>query len=80
MSTKGTLKYEHDDRTGEAFHLYEEVFDDENVYLELEGFQFEATSSTGFPDGGRPRVVLRVSNRSAEKLGLIEAGSRTKQA
>jgi hypothetical protein len=74
MSTKGTLRLDHDDRTGESFHLYEDVFDEENVYLELEGCQFEASY------GDRPRAVLRMGNRLAEKLGLIPTGSRTKQA
>jgi hypothetical protein len=36
MSTKATLAY------GPTFHFYQEVFDDDAVYLELEGVQFEA--------------------------------------
>jgi hypothetical protein len=37
MSTKSTLAY------GPTLHLYHEVFDDNNVYLELEGVPFEAS-------------------------------------
>lgn len=37
MSTKSTLAY------GDNFHLYRECFDDENVYLELNGLHFETT-------------------------------------
>jgi hypothetical protein len=36
MSTKATIAY------GSNFHFYHEVFDDDRVYLELEGVQFEA--------------------------------------
>ena len=37
MSTKSSIAY------GVNFHLYREVFDDDFVYLELEGVQFEAS-------------------------------------
>ena len=36
MSTKATIAH------GPNFHLYHEVFDEDNVYFELEGTQFEA--------------------------------------
>jgi hypothetical protein len=36
MSTKATIAY------GPNFHFYHEAFDDDHVYLELEGTQFEA--------------------------------------
>src|SRR5438874_9471962 len=36
MSTKATIAY------GKNFHFYHEVFDDNFVYLELEGVEFEA--------------------------------------
>ena len=36
MSTRATLSY------GSTFHLFEEVFDEEHVYLEREGADFEA--------------------------------------
>ena len=38
MSTKCTVAY------GPNFHLYREAFDDESIYLELEGVSFEASS------------------------------------
>lgn len=38
MSTKCSLAY------GDTFHLYQECFDEDNVYLELEGIEYEATS------------------------------------
>ena len=37
MSTKSSLAY------GPGFHLYHEMFDDDNVYLEVEGTHFEAS-------------------------------------
>lgn len=36
MSTKCSLAH------GPGFHLYQEVFDDDNIYLEVEGTHFEA--------------------------------------
>ena len=36
MSTKSTITH------GNTFHFYRECFDDDHVYLELEGTQFEA--------------------------------------
>lgn len=36
MSTKATVVY------GPNFHLYKEVFEDDQIYLELEGVQYEA--------------------------------------
>jgi hypothetical protein len=44
MSTKGTLRYEIAQGNQQGFHLYDEVFDDEHVYLELQGFQFECST------------------------------------
>lgn len=38
MSTKCSLAY------GDTFHLYQECFDQDNVYLELEGVEFEAAT------------------------------------
>ncbi len=37
MSTKVTVAY------GKNFHLYKEIFDENFIYLELEGVQFEAS-------------------------------------
>lgn len=37
MSTKCSLAY------GDTFHLYQECFDEDNLYLELESVEFEAT-------------------------------------
>ena len=38
MSTRSSIAY------GDNFHLYQEGFDDENIYLELEKTEFEACS------------------------------------
>ena len=38
MSTKCSVAY------GPDFHLYREVFDDDHIYLQLEGVEYEATS------------------------------------
>src|SRR5437016_35336 len=37
MSTKSTIAH------GDDFHLYHEIFEDDFVYLELEGVEFRAT-------------------------------------
>lgn len=79
MSTKHTLKFERDNSTGENVHLYEETLDEENVFLELNGCPFGVASSLS-PSCLRQQVIVRISNRMAEKLGLIPAGSRTKGA
>lgn len=72
MSTKSSIRYEHTDESGTGFHLYEEMFEEENIYLELEGFDFEA-SSTSLPNGKRhQRLVVHFPVEWAKKLGLVE--------
>jgi hypothetical protein len=73
MSTKASLKYERDEASGQQFHLYNEVFDDDHVYLELEGFPFEAASSIVLSGQGPGRVAVRLPNEWARKLGLLDA-------
>jgi len=34
MSTKSSIRYEHADESGKGFHLYEEMFEEDNVYVE----------------------------------------------
>ena len=73
MSTKSSIRYEHTDESGTGFHLYEEAFDEENIYLELEGFGFEA-SSTSLHNGKRhQRLVVHFPVEWAKKLGLVES-------
>ncbi|HEY6850434.1 MAG TPA: hypothetical protein VI320_30050 [Terracidiphilus sp.] len=72
MSTKSSIRYENADESGKGFHLYEELFEEENVYLELEGFDFEA-SSTSLPSGKtNQRLLIRFPIEWANKLGLTE--------
>jgi hypothetical protein len=71
MSTKSSLKYEDDQTTGQRFHLYEEVFDEGNIYLELTGFQFEASSSAELSGNGVPRLVVKLPVAWAQKLGIV---------
>lgn len=72
MSTRGTLKFEMNKETRQGFHLYDECFDDDgNLYLELEGFQFKASTSSGLPGNGVPRLTVQLPRVWAEKLGLI---------
>jgi hypothetical protein len=74
MSTRSTIKYEDDPDSRQRFHLYEEAFDEEreHVYLELEGFAFEAASHAGLLDNGVNRVVLKLPQAWARKMGLLE--------
>jgi hypothetical protein len=73
MSTKTSLKYERDQATGQQVHLYEDVFDEENVYLEIEGFPFDAASSVQLSGNGPARLTIRFPNAWARKLGLLES-------
>ncbi len=75
MSTRSTRTYDIDKETRQGFHLYDEVFDDENVYLELEGFQFEAFTSVALSGNGVSRLIVKLPLGWAEKLGLIPASA-----
>jgi len=72
MSTKATIALERDESTGVGYHLYEEAFEDGTVYLELEGFQFEASSIACIHgEEGQPRLLVKLPSMWAVKLGLI---------
>jgi len=71
MSTKSTIRYETDTESQQGFHLYDEVFDEENVYLELQGFQFECSTSVELSGNGVPALTVKLPRAWAEKLGLI---------
>lgn len=73
MSTRGSLKYESDETTGRTVHLYEDVFDEDNVYLEVIGFPFEACSSIELSGKGPGRVAIRLPHEWAKKLGLLDS-------
>lgn len=73
MSTKSSLKYERDAVTRQQIHLYTEVFDEEHVYLALEGFAFEAASSMDLSGEWGPRLAFKLPNHWALKLGLIQS-------
>lgn len=70
MSTKSTIRYETDEGSQQGFHLYDEVFDEENVYLELQGFQFECSTSVELSGNGVPGLTVKLPRAWAEKLGL----------
>ena len=72
MSTKSSRKYDMDEDNRHGFHLYDECLDeDDNVYLELTGFQFEASTSGRLSGDGVPRLTVKLPLAWAEKLGLI---------
>ena len=74
MSTKCSIRYESDDASRLGFHLYTEAFDGKNVYLEMEGFHFEASTLQDLTlDEGSPRLVIRLPVVWAKKLKLIES-------
>jgi hypothetical protein len=75
MSTISSLKCERNEATGEMVHLYREGFDDAHVYLEVEGFHFEAESSCELSGKGAMSVTIRLPNEWARKLGLLESAS-----
>jgi hypothetical protein len=72
MSTKNSLKYERDEATAQQVHVYQDVFDEEHVCLELEGFPFETASSVELSGQGKARITVRLPNAWARKLGLLE--------
>ena len=71
MSTRSSLKYDHDETTNQTVHLYEDVFDDDHVYLEVIGFPFEASSSIELSGRGPGRVAIRLPHEWAKRLGLL---------
>jgi len=80
MSTKSSLKYEYDESARQMFHLYNEGFDEDHVYLNLEGFHFEAASSMNLSGEWGPRLTVKLPNSWAHKLGLIAAVPGTETA
>jgi hypothetical protein len=73
MSTKATRKLERDETTRQEFHLYNDLNDEDHVYLALEGFHFEAASSMDLSGEWGPRLTLKLPHAWAQKLGLIES-------
>jgi hypothetical protein len=71
MSTKSTIRYETDEGSQQGFHLYDDVFDEENVYLELQGFQFQSSTSVELSGNGAPSLTVKLPFMWAEKLGLV---------
>ena len=71
MSTRSSIKYELDDTTGNGFHLFGDVLDDEvdaPVYLELTGI-YAATLSY---EDGHAVVLVTIPRDWARKLGLLK--------
>ncbi len=60
MSTKSTIRY------GDDFHLYEEVFEPDVVYLELDDVDWLEVQSEE-----KTRVCIRFDIQKAVQLGLI---------
>lgn len=73
MGTKSSLKHERDEATGQGVHLYREVSDDGHVYLEVDGFPFEAASSVDLSGEGAMHLTIRFPKEWARKLGLLQA-------
>lgn len=78
MSTRASIKYEHDPATGQGFHLYREAFDEAGafVYLELDGFPFEAVSSIELSASGPTRLAVRLPEAVAQRLGLLPPAAK----
>lgn len=74
MSTKASIRFETDEASHQGFHLYADLIDEANVYLELDGFHFEASSLRGITcENGIPHLVIKLPAEWARKLKLIEA-------
>jgi hypothetical protein len=67
MSARDILRQGQNESTGQGFQIYNEIFDEEgDVYLELEGFHFEAASA------GKPRLTVQLPREWAQRLGLLD--------
>jgi hypothetical protein len=75
MTIKRTIRGEfedHGEHPGIGFQIYERGFDRDYVYLELEGFSFEAACLTREHNlANIPRVVIELPHEWAKKLKLI---------
>ena len=60
MSTKCTVRY------GEKWHLYQEVMEDDAVYLELEDIEVQLNTC-----GINNNVIIRLDNSLALEIGII---------
>jgi hypothetical protein len=72
MSTKASIRYQHNDGELPDWHLYTEIFDNEDVvYLEYNGVQADVTmiDSNWGPAAGT--VLLRLPTATAKQLGLV---------
>jgi hypothetical protein len=73
MSTKDITKQHFEKDTGRSFQVYYEMLDEgDDVYLELGGFHFEATSSGGVGVNGRPSLIVHLPREWAQKIGLVD--------
>ena len=61
MSTKCTIRY------GKRWHLYQECFEDDVVYLELEGIGVQLCTH----DMNNHNIILRLDNDLALETGII---------
>ena len=76
MSTRSTLKHDHDTTTGVGFHLFTDWLDEcaglEVVSVRLEGGPFKAAcTSAGMS------IELTLPRTLAEKLGLLPAHNQS---
>lgn len=71
MSPQCTIKNTRDEGTGQGFHLYEDLVQDEDCVMELEGLPFE--TSTFFTSHGTfdTRILLTIRRGWAHELGLL---------
>ena len=72
MSPQCTIKNTRDKGTGQGFHLYEDLVQDEDCVMELEGLPFE--TSTFFTSHGTfdTRILLTIRRGWAHELGLLQ--------
>lgn len=63
MSTKSTIKH------GDGYHLYHDVFEEDVVFLSINGAQ----NLEVYANGSRTDVVIAIPNADAVSLGLLDA-------
>lgn len=66
MSTKASLKTWSSADGSASFHVAEDVFEEQIIFLTLEGVAFEASTLKAL----RPSVTIRLSREQAKALGI----------
>lgn len=65
MSTKSSIRH------GKRWHLYQECFESDGVYLNLENVEINVSA-----DGNTTNVTIRLDNELSEEIGITTKKER----